>query len=39
LGDLYITTGKPPSEIEPLAGRLFVTRPGVFGVTSPTFAG
>ncbi len=29
LGDLYITTGKPPSEIEPLAGRLFVTRPGV----------
>lgn len=38
LGDLYITTGKAKVE-EPLAGRLFVTRPGVFGVPSVPFAG
>ena len=39
LGDLYITTGKPSKDIEPLAGRLFVTRPGAIGVISNTFAG
>lgn len=39
LGDLYMTTGKPSKDVEPLAGRLFVTRPGVFGVVSNTFAG
>ena len=39
LTDLYITTGRPGADIEPLAGRLFVTRPGVTGVVSHTFAG
>lgn len=38
LQDLYITTGIPGSDVEPLAGRLFVTRPGVKGVVSPAFA-
>ncbi len=37
--DLYITTGIPGSDVEPLAGRLFVTRPGAKGVASPAFAG
>lgn len=36
LGDLYITTGLKPGLEEPLAGRLFVCRPGVKGV--PAFA-
>jgi sugar lactone lactonase YvrE len=39
LEDLYITTGIPVSTVEPLAGRLFVTRPGAKGVVSPTFGG
>jgi sugar lactone lactonase YvrE len=39
LEDLYITTGIPGSDVEPLAGRLFVTQPGAKGVASPTFAG
>jgi sugar lactone lactonase YvrE len=39
LKDLYITTGTPPSNIERLAGRLFVTRPGAKGVEAPAFAG
>lgn len=39
LKDLYITTGVPGSDVEPLAGRLFVTQPGVSGVVSPAFAG
>lgn len=38
LGDLYITTGKAKFE-EPLAGRLFVTRPGAKGVPAVPFAG
>ena len=39
LKDLYITTGIPGDDAEPLAGRLFITRPGVKGVASFTFAG
>jgi len=39
LKDLYITTGIPSSDVEPLAGRLFVTRPGSTGVEAPAFAG
>jgi sugar lactone lactonase YvrE len=39
LEDLYITTGIPSADGEPLAGRLFVTRPGAKGVNAPTFAG
>ena len=39
LGDLYITTGIPKDNIEPLTGRLFVTRPGVKGVPAFTFGG
>ena len=39
LRDLYITTGIPGAEVEPLAGRLFVTRPGAQGVVSPAFIG
>jgi len=39
LEDLYITTGTPGSDVEPLAGRLFFTRPGAKGVMSPAFAG
>lgn len=38
MGDLYITTGKAKKE-EPLAGRLFVTRPGAVGVRGVPFAG
>jgi len=39
LGDLYITTGLKPGLAEPLAGRLFVCRPGAKGVPSDSFAG
>lgn len=39
LKDLYVTTGIPGSDVEPLAGRLFVTRPGAAGVIAPAFAG
>ena len=39
LGDLYITTGLKPGLDEPLAGRLFVCRPGAKGVPSDSFAG
>lgn len=39
LGDLYVTTGLKPGLDEPLAGRLFVCRPGVFGVPATSFAG
>lgn len=39
LGDLYITTGLKPGLEEPLAGRLFVCRPGAKGVPSHAFAG
>ncbi|MDB6120315.1 MAG: Gluconolaconase [Verrucomicrobiaceae bacterium] len=39
LGDLYITTGLKPGLEEPLAGRLFVCRPGAKGVRSDAFAG
>lgn len=39
LGDLYITTGLKPGLDEPLAGRLFVCRPGATGVPASTFAG
>ncbi len=39
LRDLYITTGKKPDFIEPLAGRLFVCRPGAQGVPASTFGG
>lgn len=39
LMDLYITTGIPGGDVEPLAGRLFVTRTGVKGVPSHSFAG
>ena len=39
LMDLYITTGLPKEDIEPLAGRLFVARPGAKGVPSFAFAG
>ena len=39
LGDLYITTGLKPGLEEPLAGRLFVCRPGAMGVPSDVFAG
>jgi sugar lactone lactonase YvrE len=39
LGDLYMTTGRPPKDVEPLAGRLFVTRPGATGVTAFEFGG
>ncbi len=39
LKDLFITTGIPGEDAEPVAGRLFVTRPGVTGVPSHTFAG
>jgi sugar lactone lactonase YvrE len=37
LRDLYITTGKKPGFEEPLAGRLFVCRPGAQGVPSSEF--
>jgi sugar lactone lactonase YvrE len=39
LGDLYITTGLKPGLEEPLAGRLFVCRPGAKGVPSDSFGG
>ena len=39
LRDLYITTGKKPDLDEPLAGRLFVCRPGAQGVPSSAFGG
>jgi len=39
LRDLYITTGLKPGLKEPLAGRLFVCRPGAQGVPSTAFAG
>ncbi len=39
LGDLYITTGLKPDLAEPLAGRLFVCRPGAKGVPALTFGG
>lgn len=39
LQDLYITTGLKPGLEEPLAGRLFVCRPGATGVPSSVFAG
>ncbi len=39
LQDLYISTGLKKNETAPLAGRIFVTRPGVTGVKGFTFAG
>ncbi|HSI65400.1 MAG TPA: SMP-30/gluconolactonase/LRE family protein [Candidatus Saccharimonadia bacterium] len=39
LKDLYITTGTPGSDVEPLAGRLFVAHTDVEGVPSHSFAG
>lgn len=39
LRDLYITTGKKPGFVEPLAGRLFVCRPGAQGVPAFAFGG
>ncbi len=39
LKDLYITTGTPGSDPEPLAGRLFVAHTDVEGVPSHSFAG
>jgi hypothetical protein len=39
LQDLYITTGLKPGLEEPLAGRLFVCRPGATGVPSQPFLG
>ncbi len=39
LRDLYITTGKKPDLEEPLAGRLFVCRPGAQGVPAAEFGG
>lgn len=39
LGDLYVTTGLKPGLYEPYAGRLFVCRPGAFGVPASTFLG
>jgi sugar lactone lactonase YvrE len=39
LRDLYVTTGLKPGLSEPLAGRLFVCRPGAQGVAAEAFAG
>lgn len=39
LRDLYITTGIKPGLQEPLAGRLFVCRPGAQGVPAQPFLG
>jgi sugar lactone lactonase YvrE len=39
LGDLFITTGQKPDFVEPLAGRLFVCRPGAQGVPAFAFGG
>lgn len=36
---LYITTGLPGKDVEPLAGRVFVARPGVAGCKATAFAG
>lgn len=37
--DLYVTTGVPGDNAEPLAGRLFVTRPGATGAWFADFEG
>lgn len=37
--DLYISTGQKKQETAPLAGKIFVTQPGVSGVKGFTFAG
>ncbi len=39
LTDLYITTGIPKDNVEPLAGRLFIAQPGVTGAAFHSFAG
>lgn len=39
LRELYITTGTPGDNVEPLAGRLFVAHPGVAGAPFFEFAG
>jgi sugar lactone lactonase YvrE len=39
LQDLYISTGLKKNETAPLAGRIFVVRPGATGVKAFTFAG
>lgn len=39
LQDLYITTGLKPGLAEPLAGRLFICRPGATGVPAAAFGG
>jgi sugar lactone lactonase YvrE len=39
LRDFYITTGLKPGLAEPLAGRLFVCRPGAQGVPASAFGG
>ncbi len=39
LGDLYVTTGLKPGLDESNAGRLFVCRPGAYGVPAATFLG
>jgi sugar lactone lactonase YvrE len=39
LGDLYVTTGLKPGLDEPNAGRLFVCRPGAYGLPAATFLG
>lgn len=39
LGDLYVTTGVKAGLHEPLAGRLFVCRPGAKGVPASAFGG
>lgn len=39
LRDLYVTTGLKPGLEEPLAGRLFVCRPGAQGVPASCFRG
>jgi sugar lactone lactonase YvrE len=38
-GDLYVTTGLKPGLDEPHAGRLFVCRPGAYGLPAATFLG
>lgn len=39
LKDLYITTGVPGENVEPLAGRLFLLQPGVTGAAFSEFGG
>ena len=39
LGDLFITTGLASGRDEPLAGRVFVCRPGARGVAASAFGG